>query len=258
MDTGLKIKTRAHELGAVAAGICPVSALPQNRASIEGILPHGTSVICIAVPHSRTCLTSEDPYVKQYDTIFCYQEVARISHYLVRYLEDAGYQAVAVPAFLPLDMSDGKMGMIGALDWKLAAVESGVAVWGRSGLALSPVYGARIRIGGLITTAEIQPDKKLDFAPCGSCRLCVDSCPAGALLGDGKIDRKLCGEQVFTYGLRAFTRVLADIASASNEARVKELVYSRRTRELWQALETGNYYSCWICQSICPSGKDGK
>lgn len=49
---------------------------------------------------------------------FCYNELARISHQLVRYLEAAGYQAVAVPAFLPLDMGDGTMGLVGAIDWK--------------------------------------------------------------------------------------------------------------------------------------------
>ena len=44
--------------------------------------------------------------------------MARISHQLTRYLEAEGYQAVAVPAFVPLDMGDSKMGMVGAIDWK--------------------------------------------------------------------------------------------------------------------------------------------
>ena len=43
-----------------------------------------------------------------------------------------------------------------------------------------------------------------------------------------------------------------DVAKAKDETKAKESVYSYRTRELWQALETGNYYYCWTCQSSCP------
>ncbi len=73
--------------------------------------------------------------------------------------------------------------------------------------------------------------------------------------GEGQINKKLCAENIFSYGLRAFTRLLVDVASAENKEKVKEIVHSYRTRELWQALETGSYYYCWACQSACPVGK---
>ncbi len=90
-------------------GICSPLALPHNIAFLEAMLPGCHSVVCIMVPHSETALASSDVYLKQYDTIFCYSEVARISHQLARYLETKGYQSVAAPAFLHLDMSDEKM-----------------------------------------------------------------------------------------------------------------------------------------------------
>lgn len=255
MNLAEQVKTKATELGAAGVGICSPSALPHNRASMDRMLPGCRSVVCVEYPHSETALASSDVHLKQYDTIFCYSEVARISHQLARYLEAAGYRSVAVPAFIPLDMGDGKMGMVGAIDWKQAAVESGLGSWGKSGLVVSPRYGPRIRLGGIITTAELEPDGKLDVSPCHTCRICIDKCPAGALLGDGKISKKLCAEHIFSYGLRAFTRLLVDVATAENEARAKEVVYSYRTRELWQALETGNYYYCWTCQGCCPQGR---
>jgi len=219
------------------------------------MLPDHRSVVCILVPHSETALASPDLHVKKYDTIFSYEEVARISHRLARYLEAEGYPSLAVPAFLPLDMADERLGMVGALDWKRAAVESGLAAWGKSGLAVSPRFGPRMRIGGVLTIAELDPDERLDFSPCGDCKLCIEACPVGALLGEGKIDKKRCAENIFSYGLRAFTRLLVDVATAGSEERAKEIVHSYRTRELWQALETGNYYYCWACQSACFVGK---
>jgi epoxyqueuosine reductase QueG len=151
-------------------------------------------------------------------------------------------------------MADGKMGMVGAINWKQAAVESGLASWGKSGLVINPRFGPRMRLGGLITTAELKTDEKLDFSPCGNCQSCIESCPTGALLGDGQIDKKRCGEYILSYGLRAFTRLLTDVATVKDEASIKEIICSYRTRELWQSLETGNYYQCWTCQSSCPAG----
>jgi len=254
MEASARLKTRAKELGASEVGICRPEALPHNMASLTSILPGCRTVLCVAVAHSATALTSPDIYVKQYDTIFCYTEVARISHELVRCLEAEGHRAVAIPAFLPLDMSDGRMGMVGAIDWKQAAVESGLGSWGKSGLVITPRFGPRIRLGGVITTADFPSDTRLAWSPCKDCETCIRRCPSGALLGDGRIDKKRCGDHIFSHGLRAFTRLLVDLSGATSTAAAREIVYVNRTRELWQALETGNYYYCWTCQGTCPVG----
>lgn len=251
-DISEQVKTEARRLGAGDVGICSPSALPDNLSSINSMLPACRSVVCITYPHS-SALFSSDMYLKQYDTGFTYGEVARISHYLTRFLEGLGFSAIAVPAFLPIDMADSKLGMVGAIDWRRTAVESGLTARGRSGLAISPRFGARMRIGGVITTAELKPDRRLEWSPCDGCQRCIESCPAGALSATGT-DKKLCGDRIFTYGLRAFTRLFMNLVRARDDASAKAIVYSRQTRELWQALESGNYYSCWECQSVCPAG----
>lgn len=255
MNKTNQLKKTAKELGASGLGVCTPDLLPHNADSIEHILPDCNSVICVMVAHSPSAMASSDIYVKQYDTIFCYEEVARISHQLARALEAEGHRAVAVPAFLPLNMADGRMGMVGAVDWKQAAVGSGLGSWGKSGLVVTPRFGPRIRLGGVMTTARFEPDQRLDRSPCHNCNICIDTCPAGALLGDGKIDKKRCGDHIFSYGLRAFARLLVDLSSTADPASAREVVYTNRTREVWQALETGNYYYCWECQSNCPVGK---
>jgi hypothetical protein len=68
------------------------------------------------------------------------------------------------------------------------------------------------------------------------------------------VDKRRCGEVLFTYGLRAFTRFLRELAAARDEAEQKKLIYSQRVRELWQTFQTGDYYYCWECQAACPVG----
>ncbi len=221
MDLTELVRTKAYELGAEEIGICQAKALPKNLTSLNKMLSGCRSVVCIMFAHSETALASSDIYLKQYETSFCYSEVTRISQQLARYLEREGHQAVAVPAFLPLDMADGKMGMVGAVDWRQAAVESGLAIWGKNGLAVHPRFGPRMRLGGLITTAQLETDYKLDFSPCGNCQICIEACPAKALLGDGEVDKQRCGKCILTYGLRAFTRLLRETAMAESEANIK-------------------------------------
>ena len=52
----------------------------------------------------------------QYDTVHAYDESARSSHAVARWLERKGHRAVAVPAFIPIDMAPPKHGMKGAVE----------------------------------------------------------------------------------------------------------------------------------------------
>ena len=64
---------------------------------------------------------------------------------------------------------------------KIAAYESGLGVYGRSGLILHPILGNRMTLGVILTDAVLEPDPKLtDFEPCTNCVLCIENCPADA------------------------------------------------------------------------------
>ena len=250
------LKEKARDLGAALVGVCPSASLLANREAMDNILPEHRSVVCLAIPHSDTALCSNNVRVKQHDTVYTYQAVGSVSHGIARHLEATGWRAVAVPHYAPIDMSDDKLGMVGDIDWKAAAVECGLASWGQNGLAVTPQYGPRVRIGGVLTNAVLDYDRPLAWDPCGDCRLCMEKCPVEALIGEGVVDKKKCGDRIFAYGLRTFTRLLRDLAVAENEEQVKKLVYSHRVREVWQTFQTGNYYYCWVCQEVCPVGRN--
>ena len=102
--------------GAPLCGAARAEDLAGNREEIGKILPGARSVVVLAAPHSRSALESRDVQAAQYDTIHVYGEAARASHAVARWLERKGHRAVAVPAFIPIDMSPPKHGMKGAVE----------------------------------------------------------------------------------------------------------------------------------------------
>jgi epoxyqueuosine reductase QueG len=102
--------------GAPLCGAAKTEDLSGNTEEIGKILPGVRSVVVLAAPHSRSALESRDVQAAQYDTIHVTGEAARASHAVARWLEKKGHRAVAVPAFIPIDMSPPKHGMKGAVE----------------------------------------------------------------------------------------------------------------------------------------------
>ncbi|MBI5576885.1 MAG: epoxyqueuosine reductase [Deltaproteobacteria bacterium] len=240
--------------GAPVCGAVPVKALPERAEEIEGILPGARSVVVLAAPHSRSAIGSRNAQVAQYDTIHAYNETARAAHTVALWLERKGHRAVAVPAFIPIDMSPPKYGMRGAVDWRGAAVAAGIGSYGENGLLVTGEFGPAVRLGGVVTDADISEGKPLSEPLCTHCMRCVEACPAGALTGNGAIDKRKCGDLIFSGGYRAWRDYLVGLIEATPEKR-KEMTASRISLDLWQNFMTGNYYYCFACQAACPVGK---
>lgn len=248
----------ALKLGAVAAGITPVKNLVDLQSMDLHILPSAKTAVVIACGHSRAALISMNLQVKQNDTLATYEKVRSVCKELATVLEDRGFEAVAIPAFLPIDMSDGKYGMVGPIDLRKAAVEAGVGRYGKSGLVLVEGFGPRVRLGAVLTSAPLEPTKMKTKMPCPSeCNICLEGCPSKALLGEGKVDKRACGRVIFKFGLRGMIKLVGEMTSVSPEER-SQMLKSYPFREIWQTLVCGNYYYCFECQALCPIGKEGR
>jgi epoxyqueuosine reductase QueG len=71
--------------------------------------------------------------------------------------------------------------VLSKLQRKLCAFESGMGVYGRSGLILHPILGNRARYGAIFTDVVLEPDGRLEgFEPCVDCDRCITMCPANA------------------------------------------------------------------------------
>ncbi|MBI5585666.1 MAG: 4Fe-4S binding protein [Deltaproteobacteria bacterium] len=244
------IKEAARRSGADLVGIVRVADLPEHREEMESMLPGAKSVVVVAARHSLAALRSPKLQMGQFDTMYTYQQAGWTAQALARHLEALGFPSLAVPAFLPLDMQAPKKGMRGEICWRRAGVRSGLGSYGENGLLVTREYGAAVRLSGVLTRAELVPDAPLKEDACDHCGRCLAACPSGALSGQGKINKKLCGDQIFQFGLRAYRDFLEGLVTLPREEAVKT-IQGFELRELWQTFMTGNYYYCFACQAQC-------
>jgi epoxyqueuosine reductase len=106
-----------------------------------------------------------------------------------------------------------------------AAVRSGVAFYGKNTMAITRRFGSWVVLGTLVTDVEIEATPALEL-DCGSCRLCIDACPTGALDDPGVLDATKC----LSYWTQA-----AEPVPEEYRAELGDMVYG-----------------CDICQNVCP------
>ena len=247
-----KTKKSALENGADLVGVVKVEDLPEHTGRIQRMMPGAKSVLVIATAHSISALRSRANQLAQFDTIHAYNECARAAHCAARYLESRGFFAAGVPAFIPIDMAEPGKGMRGEICWRRAGVRAGLGSYGESGALVAGEYGQAVRLSGVVTTADLSPDAPLTEDICDHCMRCVEACPVNALSGEGKINKKLCGDNIFKFGFRYFQKVVAGLMDKPTEE-LQEIIQGHGLRELWQTCMTGNYYYCFKCQSQCPA-----
>ena len=102
------------------------------------------------------------------------------AYHLVRYIEEGGNCALAIPASQTVDWEQQR----GHLSHKALAVAAGLGHIGRSGLLVHPEFGAQLRYASVLTDLEFTPGTYTETT-CGSCQKCVAVCPASAITDSG-------------------------------------------------------------------------
>lgn len=69
------------------------------------------------------------------------------------------------------------------LPHKTVATKAGLGWIGKNNLLVTRRYGCAIRLSSLLTSAPLCADEPVLHSYCGTCRNCVESCPAQALRG---------------------------------------------------------------------------
>ena len=120
----------------------------------------------------------------------------RIAYHLSCELEAEGVVAVPIPSAEPYDFwdSERRHGR-GILSLKHAGVLSGLGVMGMNTLLMNKTYGNIIWLGGVLVSAELEPDAEASYEACiPGCTMCLDACPQQALDGI-TINQKRCRER---------------------------------------------------------------
>ncbi len=128
------------------------------------------------------------------------QRLDEAGYFLSRLLEKKGFRA-----YHQLSSTGGIDGryLTGLISLKHAAAKAGLGTIGRNSLLITSQYGPRVRLTGIITDAEIEPDKANTSDPCQECGSCIEQCPVGALQNPDpgepyKINRFACNQFLST------------------------------------------------------------
>jgi epoxyqueuosine reductase len=247
MMTSAQVKQRAREVGldlcgiAAAGDIADLARLPEwlargfggrmtylnrtarRRADIRRWLPGARSVVVAAAlyntdeAHHVDLAGPSRARIARYAWGDDYHEVVgRRLDRLTRWM-----RAEAGPGFDARWCVDH-----GPVQEKVYARAAGIGWIGKNTCVIHPERGSWFVLGVAATTAELEPDEPA-LDRCGSCRLCIEACPSGAIVAPYLLDARRC-----------LSYLTIEIRGAIPEDQRPDL--------------GSHVFGCDICQDVCP------
>jgi len=108
---------------------------------------------------------------------------------------------------------------------RAGAERSGVGFIGKNTMLITRSHGSWVVLGTLVTEVELEATAPV-AAGCGTCTLCIDACPTGALDEPGVLDATRC----LSYWTQTADDIPDDVMDALGD----------------------RVYGCDICQDVCP------
>lgn len=250
-----EIKEFVLQQGVDIVGIASVDAmrkLPLKR-DPELVLPGAKSVVTYGIPMLTGAWDSPSERTKTFHGHVMYEELSRIAYQTGRFIERRGFRASAPPVHLPVDMSAEAKGLAADLSFKHAAVAAGLGVMSHMCTVVTPQWGPRIRFGAVVTDAVLEPDAMMGADLCGTCNLCIEACPVGAISPGFNLNSSRCNRRLVRTGLGASIKFWSEIFKKSQEEREKALM-NPEFWELWQTQGLLFRYDCTECLKACPLG----
>lgn len=155
------------------------------------------------------------------------QRLDHIASPLASLIQRAGYRALPVPASQMVDSG----GLCGIFSHKMAAHLAGLGWIGRSCMLITPQVGPRVRWATVLTDAPLEATGDPMEQRCGSCRECVEICPAQAYTGE-------------PYRL--------------GEPREVRFAAHKCSRYFDKMEEIKGVSVCGLCLYVCPNGRQEK
>ncbi len=240
------VKERARELGFDKVGITKARALdeererllawlalgfhgemrwmerePERRTDPALIFPQARSVIVVALnyytPHDHTDAPATGK-ISRYAWGDDYHDVVGEKlKKLLAWIKEEWPQAEGRPCVDIQPVMDKAWGVRAGLGWI-----------GKHSNLITKEYGSWVFLGELLLNLELEYDTEGVEDHCGTCTLCIDSCPTQAISEPYVVDSNRC------------------ISYATIELRAEEL-----PGEIAEKME-GWLYGCDICQDVCP------
>jgi epoxyqueuosine reductase QueG len=216
----------------------------------EDLLPGARSLLCFGTPLPRAVYRVP---VYGLETVWRaqnlnYRRLDTLSTQFASILEENGERALPIFGCYPLEIN--KSGDVaGYLNLIRMGAVVGIGVVGRNGLLINSRYGARLMLGGVITTATLPEIRypMVDEPGCPpDCRICEEACPVKAISADDKrVDIMHC--LAFTARTPLMSRIkffLYRIFRHQSAARLLNLT----------SFDEHTFHVCSQCVALCPYG----
>jgi epoxyqueuosine reductase len=245
--TSAQIKEKAREIGFDACGIAPAADYPEllffrewldrgyagdmtylhrtadRRADVRRVLPSARTVIVAATvyntdrPYSTECGDPNLAQIARYAWGDDYHDVvgARLDA-LLSWMRAEAPEPFEARAYVDT----------GPVQERVYAQHAGVGWIGKNTCVISPTLGSWIFLGEIICSLALETDAPA-LDQCGTCALCLEACPTGAIVAPGVLDSTRC------------------ISYLTIESR----------GDIPGALRGGvgsHVYGCDVCQEVCP------
>ena len=256
------VKQLAKDLGADLVGIASAKTLnafppdPLWPQTPERISPHVKSVIVVVKRIPVAAFRCKTNVPVQYIDMLVLRKMDRIAYNLAEALEKSGHPSF-VTAAQETDWSY-KKASYGRLSTRHLGIEAGLGTFGLEVNILTPEFGPRIYLTGILTELELEPDQPITEQVCigESCSRCLYSCPPDAVRHFG-IDKRGCATEAQEFGFTTILKYWGQFIHADAETK-KALLADRELFGFWQGLlrVVGSFGDCPRCLAVCPVGND--
>ncbi len=256
------VKRLAKDLGADLVGIAGADALnafppdPRWPQTPERISPHCRSVIVIVSRIPVAAFRCKHNVAVQYMDMLVLRRMDRIAYRIAQALERDGH-----PSFVTAAQETDwhfKRASYGRLSTRHLGVEAGLGTFGLEVNLLTPEFGPRLYLTGILTELELEPDAPMTEQVCigESCARCLYACPPDAVL-HWNIDKRGCATEAQEFGYMTITEFFARFIDAPARER-RQWLRSRDLFGFWQGMlrVVGSFGDCPRCLAVCPVGND--
>lgn len=264
------IKTKARELGADLVGIADSATInanppdpddPHIPANISDYDADRVIVLGKRLSAGVTRIPRWDERHKYYNDELTMTTLEEIGLELVLWLETKGYPALIIPP-THVDpwryQGDPDEHLKPLLSLDHCAVEAGMGTLGLNLQLLTPEYGPRVMLAGVLCSAPVETGTRMEKALCRGpeCGRCLRTCP-GDVVGHWQRDWAACDKFRAPHGFHHLTDFMDRMLDAE-PAQQKTMLRSEDTFDLWQSIlrGAGAVTGCRRCQDVCPVGED--
>ena len=245
--TSHAIKAKAHELGFDLCGVAPAQAFPElaafrgwlergyagemdylartahRRADVRAVMPSTQSVVVLG-----TIYNTDRPYSTEVGD----PTKALISRYAWGddYHDVLGARTRVLSEWMTTCHSEPMETRVyvdtGPIQERVFAYYAGLGWIGKNTCLINPEIGSWLFLSEVLCSVRLEPDTPR-FDQCGTCTLCLDACPTGALPEPGVLDS---------------TRCLSYLT-----------IETKGTIPIEHRHDMGTHvYGCDVCQDVCP------